>query len=62
VHALSQYIEYCRHGYFNFGLAPAFSCHREQKIKKGWSKSSQAGGVSTQSRVFVSVLQRYTPD
>jgi len=34
----------------------------EKRIKKGWNKSSQAGGVSTQSRVFVSVLQRYTPD
>ncbi|WP_430457123.1 hypothetical protein [Rheinheimera sp.] len=43
-------------------LVPELNCHREQKIKKGWNKSSQAGGVSTQSRVFVSVLQRFTPD
>ncbi len=28
--------------------------------KKGWNKSSQAGGVSTQSRVFVAILLRYT--
>lgn len=33
--------------------------HRSE-IKKGWNKSSQAGGVSTQSRVFVAIPLRCT--